>query len=457
MLDGRKEIAYTNFSSLGMGIIMKQKINLRLILVAVIAATLTMISILFVCYNLFQEQVKKDLRITANALSVTGVSEFAKDDVIYDEKDLRITWIATDGTVLYDNDVSADSMTNHLNRPEISEAFENGWGESIRESDTLNMKTFYYAVLLSDGTVLRVSIEARSLSSVFMQIFPIMLIVILVIIIGCVLISHLLTKQLMLPIREMAENIDDVPSESVYKELTPFIERIREQHEDILASAKNRQDFTANVSHELKTPLTAISGYAELIENNMVDSNKQVKFAGDIKKNADRLVVLINDIIRLSELDHSEAGANFTKQNLYEVAKERVELLQNNATKKNVALSLIGEDTFVLSNRGMLIELLDNLIQNAIRYNVSGGKVMVEIVKENNSTVLVVKDTGIGIPEEDRDRIFERFYRVDKSRSRETGGTGLGLAIVKHIVELHGGKIELDSTLGVGTCVKIRF
>ena len=226
-------------------------------------------------------------------------------------------------------------------------------------------------VLLSDGTVLRVSTEARSLRSVFMQIFPITLIVILVIIIVCVFISHLLTQRLMLPIKEMSENIDDVPADSVYKELSPFIVRIREQHENILAAAKNRQDFPANVSHELKTPLTAISGYAELIENKMVDGETQVKFAGDIKKNADRLVTLINDIIRLSEIDHSEAGVNFSEENLFEVAKERVELLQNNAEKKNVTLNLYGEDTFVLSNRGMLIELLDNLIQNAIRYNVS--------------------------------------------------------------------------------------
>lgn len=435
---------------------MKQKINIRLILVSTIAMAMTTIAIIFVCYGLFQEQVKKDLRITADALAVTGVSKFADADNSYDEKDLRITWIAADGTVLYDNDVSADTMANHMDRPEVRDAFLTGVGESIRESDTMNMKTFYHANLLSDGTVLRVSTEARSLSSVFMQIFPLMVIGIVIIMIICVLISNLLTKQLMLPIKEMAENID-APSESAYKELSPFIERIREQHEDILAAAKNRQDFTANVSHELKTPLTAISGYAELIENQMVDDEKQVKFASDIKKNADRLVVLINDIIRLSELDYSEAGVNFSEQNLYEVAKERVELLQNPASKKNVSLTLKGQDVFVLSNRGMLIELLDNLIQNAIRYNVPGGKVSVEVLREGRKSILVVKDTGIGIPEEDKDRIFERFYRVDKSRSRETGGTGLGLAIVKHIVDLHGGTIELDSTLGVGTCIKIFF
>lgn len=435
---------------------MKQRINIRLTLVAILAAAMTMISIILVCYSLFQEQVKKDLRITANALAVTGVSQFADRDKTYNEKDLRLTWIASDGTVLYDNDVMADTMANHMDRPEVKAAFLDGWGEAVRESDTLNMKTFYHATLLSDGTVLRVSTEARTISSVFMQVFPIMMILILFIIVVCVFISHLLTKQLMLPIKEMAENID-APSESAYKELSPFIERIREQHEDILAAAKNRQDFTANVSHELKTPLAAISGYAELIENRMVEGEKQIKFAADIRKNADRLVVLINDIIRLSELDQSKAGFNFTQQNLYEVALERVELLQNYAAQKNITLTLTGRDTFALSNRGMLTEVLDNLIQNAIRYNVPGGRVEVEVKKENNNTLLIVKDTGIGIPEEDRDRIFERFYRVDKSRSRETGGTGLGLAIVKHIVELHGGKIELQSTLGVGTSVKIYF
>ena len=436
---------------------MKQKINLRLILVAILAVILTTVSIIWVCYSLFQEQVKKDLRITAGALAVTGVSDFAEDEAVYDEKNLRITWIASDGTVLYDNDVAANQMVNHLNRPEVIAAFRDGYGESIRESDTMNMKTFYYARLLKDGTVLRLSTEARSLSSVFMQVFPIMLLVILLIIILCVFISHLLTKQLMKPINDIAANIDDVPSESVYKELSPFIERIREQHEDILAAAKNRQDFTANVSHELKTPLTAISGYAELIENGMVDSEKEKKFASDIKRNADRLVVLINDIIRLSELDHSEAGVNLSQQNIYEVAKERVELLQNSAIKKGVKLTLTGEDIFVLSNRGMLIELLDNLIQNAIRYNVPNGKIIVAIAKEEIGVVLSVKDTGIGIPEADIDRVFERFYRVDKSRSRDTGGTGLGLAIVKHIVELHDGKIEIKSKLSEGTEIKIIF
>lgn len=432
---------------------MKQKINIRLIVVAILAAVMTMIGIVLICYNLFQAQIMDDLRTTAVVLSNTNISEIANSDTSH--VDLRITWIDSDGSVIYDNDVSADTLTNHMDRPEVIAAMKYGEGESIRKSDTLNMKTFYQAILLDDGTVLRVSTKARSLSSVFIHAFPLMLIIILLIVIACVFIGHLLTNQLIAPIKVMADNIDGVPSEAVYKELTPFVDRIREQHEDILHAAKSRQDFTANVSHELKTPLTAISGYAELIENQMVDDEKKIKFAGDIRKNADRLVVLINDIIRLSELDNSELDVSYTKQNLYEVAKERVELLQSNASKKSVSLSLTGEDAYVLSNKGMLIELLDNLVQNAIRYNVPNGEVNVRVYNTQKGVVLSVSDTGIGIPEEDKERIFERFYRVDKSRSRETGGTGLGLAIVKHIVELHSGTIEIESELGTGTTISV--
>ncbi|MDD6037432.1 MAG: ATP-binding protein [bacterium] len=436
---------------------MKQKINIRLVLVAILSATMTMLGIVFISYSLFGEQVRKDLKATAEILAATGIDKIADGEHVYTEDNLRITWIDADGNVRYDNDVAIGEMENHMNRPEVKAAFEQGSGASIRKSDTLNMKTFYQAILLDDGTVLRVATNARSLTSVFMQAIPIMLIIILLIIVICVLVSHLLTKQLLLPIKELAENIDQVPTDSVYRELSPFVNRIREQHEDILAAARSRQDFTANVSHELKTPLTAISGYAELIENRMVDEQKQIKFAGDIRKNADRLVSLINDIIRLSELDHSETKGGFTTQDLYEVAEERVELLQEVAAKKGVHLSLQGERAMVLSNRGMLVELFDNLIENAIRYNVKDGSVVVEIKMDAGSAKLIISDTGIGIPEADRERIFERFYRVDKSRSRETGGTGLGLAIVKHIVELHDGEIRLQSELGKGTMIQVIF
>ena len=436
---------------------MKQKINLSLMTLSVLAIFVTMFCLTSVYYNLFQEQVRKDLKIEARLLSETGISRLVENQGFIGDEEIRITWISQDGQVLYDNDVDTHYLTNHLDREEVKAAFETGSGESVRESDTMNMRTFYYAVLLEDGTVLRVATRARSLISVFFSAFPVMLLILLVILGLCLTLSHLLTRQLLEPIREMAEDLENVPATSTYSELSPFLDRIREQHEDILAAARSRQDFTANVSHELKTPITAISGYAELIENRMVDEKQQIKFAGDIRKNADRLVSLINDIIRLSELDYGGGTLDFTSVDLYEVAEERVELLRTNAGSKNVSLILEGSSCMVTSNRSLLIELIDNLVQNAIRYNTPNGYVNILVEQRDGNAVLQVSDTGIGIPKADQSRVFERFYRVDKSRSRETGGTGLGLAIVKHIVELHNGNIRLESEVGKGTKIRIEL
>lgn len=432
---------------------MKQKINVRLILIAFLATIVTTISVTVVHYRLFQEQVKHDLRLETELLCEADIEELIAKEAVKNNADIRITWIGKDGEVLFDNDANASQLTNHMNRPEVKAAFETGQGEATRESETMKMRTFYYARLMEDGTVLRISKEAVSLVSVFLSVFPIILVIILVITIVCVAVSHFLTKQLLRPIERMAQNLDEAESE--YKELTPFMEHIREQHANVLASAKSRQDFTANVSHELKTPLTAISGYAELIENRMVSQEKEVHFAAEIRKNADRLVSLINDIIRLSELDQKENTPDFEQLDLYAVAEERLELLRENARSKNIQVELHGGCTYVLSNKGMLTELIDNLGQNAIRYNVVNGKVDITVEKEGTHAVLTVEDTGIGIPPKDQERVFERFYRVDKSRSKETGGTGLGLAIVKHIVELHDGEIQLKSEVNKGTQIRI--
>lgn len=434
---------------------MKQKINSRLLFISMVVLALATVSITFVYYGLFQEQVKKDLRVEAELLKNAGITEFVKNEAMLSNEDIRITWIKSDGSVIYDNDANAEYLSNHLNRPEVDAAFKRGVGESVRESDTMNMRTFYYAIIMDDGTVLRVATEARSLLNVFLSASGIIIFIIILIIVLCIFISHFLTVQLLEPIKRLADSIDDNSSIVGYKELEPFMNRIREQHEDILASAKSRQDFTANVSHELKTPLTAISGYAELIENRMVDEEKVIHFSAEIRKNADRLVSLINDIIRLSELDHKESTPEFVSLDLYEIAEERLELLRSNAREKNIQISLKGENCMVLSNKGMLIELIDNLVQNAIRYNVQNGMVEVCVGHNKNHAVLKVSDSGIGIPKNEQKRVFERFYRVDKSRSRETGGTGLGLAIVKHIVEIHDGSIELESEVKKGTSITV--
>ncbi len=441
---------------------MKNKINKRLVGIAVLAVIATVIGITIIYYGLFQRQVRADLSVSAKLLKDTLYFESVNidtDDIDLstDIEELRVTWVAEDGTVLYDNDASAKLLTNHNDRPEIKEAFSDGMGEAIRKSDTMNKNTIYYAIRLDNGTVLRVATDVQSRLAVFVSAAPVIALIILIIITVCIVISHLLTKQLLKPIEVMASNLENSDYESPYKELDPLFEMLRSQHTDVLAAAKARQDFTANVSHELKTPLTAISGYAELLEGGMVSEEKQKHFYQEIRKNADRLLALINDIIKLSELDRVEHGMVFETIDLYEVAHECVHDLSVSAKLKDITIAIDGKDSPIHGNKELIKELIENLVQNAIRYNNPGGKVLVSVNTIDNSTCLIVKDNGIGIPAVDQQRVFERFYRVDKSRSKATGGTGLGLAIVKHIVEIHDAKIELDSAPGVGTTISVLF
>lgn len=440
---------------------MKRKINTRLVLIAILAVLASTISTTIVYYNLFQRQIRNDLSVSAKLLKDTHyfeTSDINPDniDLSTDISELRVTWVDTDGTVLYDNDASTTALGNHSDRPEIQEAFENGVGECVRRSNTMNKNTFYYAVLLDNKTVLRVSTEVGSIWSVFLAVSPMIMLIVIIIVVVCIALSHMLTRQLIAPIEKMAQNMEDASMEPPYKELVPFASMIRKQHTDILSAAKARQDFSANVSHELKTPLTAISGYAELIEAGMVDEEKQKHFIQEIRKNAQRLLSLINDIIRLSELDRTDSQSTFDKFDLNEIVSECMEALDVNAKSRQVTLEYTGEKCNICGSKEMMRELTDNLVQNAIRYNKPNGSVWVE-VHGGDQPRLVVKDNGIGIPADEQQRIFERFYRVDKSRSKATGGTGLGLAIVKHIVEIHDAKLSLESELGQGTTITVNF
>ncbi len=450
---------------------MRRKINLRLIGISVAVAIVTMLCMIFVFYGIFREQVRADLRTNAEVLKavemfdredqqdrIDSISQLQSLSEAWGNIDLRVTWIDADGTVLFDNDANSSTLENHADRPEVQEAFASGEGETVRRSNTMGQNTFYYAILLDDGSVLRLAANASSIYNLLVNALPVMIFIVVIIILVSVLVAHLLTRQLLKPIDKLSENIEDASHVPVYKELVPFVETIREQHEDILSAAKIRQDFTASVSHELKTPLTAISGYAELIENHMVDEEQQTRFAGEIRQNADRLVTLINDIIRLSELDNGAADQPVTEQvDLYQVARDCVDMLEVSAQKQKVHLSIEGSSCIIRGNHNMIVELVDNLCQNAIRYNKENGEVRVSVKIEGDQPVLTVQDTGIGIPEEMQKRVFERFFRVDQSRSRESGGTGLGLAIVKHIVELHDAEIVLESEIGKGTTIKVIF
>ena len=232
---------------------------------------------------------------------------------------------------------------------------------------------------------------------------------------------------------------------------------MKEVNGEMLENAKLRQEFTANVTHELKTPLTSISGYAELIENGMASEADVKRFAQGIHTNANRLIILINDIIRLSELDSADEEIDMEELDLYAMAKTCVGMLEPSAEKHHVTISANGESSLIYANRMMMEELLYNLCDNAIRYNNENGKVEVSVKKEKEYTMLSVKDTGIGISKEHQERVFERFYRVDKSRSKSTGGTGLGLAIVKHIIVKHHARLLVDSEVGKGTVMQVIF
>ncbi len=437
---------------------MKKKINFQLIGISILAIFVTLMLTLTIFYDLYKKQVQDDLRTTCRVLKSANI--FREDNRAgyhFDIKELRVTWIDKDGTVLYDNDVDANTMENHAKRPEVISAFQKGYGEEIRKSATMNKSTFYYAMRLSDGTVLRVAKEEGNLWSLVSSVVPIIVLVMIFMILLCILLAQILTRSIIRPIEEMTLNIDDYSIAPAYKELVPFVHMIRAQHADILKGAKMRQDFTANVSHELKTPLTAISGYAELMENNMVAPDEISPFAAKIRQNAERLLSLINDIIRLSELDNVEEKTLFEAFDLSDLARQCVENLKMYAHKHDVTIVCIGVPTIINANKDMISELLENLCNNAIRYNNKNGNVIVEVGTKDGHAFLQVRDTGIGIPKEHQERVFERFYRVDKSRSKQTGGTGLGLAIVKHIVAIHDAELTLDSEVGKGTTITVLF
>lgn len=438
---------------------MKNKIQREFILVALSSILLTTVLVTAVFSGFFRNEILDELRTCARVIQSAGIfdgQEEVNTDVGADE--LRITLIDTDGTVIYDNDVAVGDLDNHGNRPEVELASEQGEGLAVRRSNTLDRDAFYYAVQQEDGTVLRVAKEASSVWDIFRSALPISLALALLILILCILLSARATKSLMAPITQLAEHLDEEETMPVYKEMIPFVNTIRKQHDDIMRNAKMRQDFTANVSHELKTPLTSISGYAELIEHNMVSQTDIPRFAGEIHRSATRLLTTINDIIKLSELDVMETTTLvLDRLPLYQMAENCVDMLQVNAEKHQVTLKLEGEPAYIMGNREMVDEVLYNLCDNAIRYNNINGSVVVRVKPEGEKVRLCVEDTGIGIPEKHQSRVFERFYRVDKSRSKATGGTGLGLAIVKHIVAQHEAEMKLESEPGKGTRITILF
>lgn len=440
---------------------MKKKINIRFIMIAALAIVVTALSAMLVYYNILKEQVFGDLKAYAHVIELLNIDDLAveieKDPYNPIDDDLRITLIGTDGEVLYESLLNKDEMDNHNERPEIIEAREKGEGEAVRYSATSGTHTFYYAERLQNGNVLRIGRDSVSVNRIMVNTLVIVLVIALCILFVCMGISHYLTKKLVEPIEKLATNIMLVDENNVYEEIRPFVNTIKEQHINIINNAQLRQEFTANVSHELKTPLTAISGYAELIGNGMTGKEDTIRFSNEIHSNANRLLSLINDIIKLSELDEADHQMEMERIDLYKLAENCVQMMQVTAEKQGIRLTLQGESTMAMANKGLMDEVFYNLCSNAIRYNKPGGNVTVTVGTKDERPFLSVADTGIGIPKECQERVFERFYRVDKSRSKSTGGTGLGLAIVKHIVAQHNAALHLDSELDEGTTIEIVF
>lgn len=437
---------------------MKKKINTYLLLTVVITLMATLSMAVAIFHHMYREQVIEDMQTYTSLLeSMVSSGEELQEHYTDNDPDLRVTIVSQDGTVEYDSKAQEGQLGNHADRPEIQIAREEGEGYSVRHSDTLDMDMYYYAMLLESGDVLRISREEASIWGMFTSTTQGILGIGILMFVVCFILSRYITKSIVNPIEKLAEDIESIDEIDTYEELIPFITTIHEQHDDIIKSAKMRQEFTANVSHELKTPLTSISGYAELIETGIAGEENVRRFAKEIHRNAVRLLTLINDIIRLSELDSDQMEVSFSDLDLFDISETCVEMLKFNAANHNIKIACYGSKCMIRANREMMEELLFNLCDNAIRYNHPGGRVDVSVGMLGEQVFLKVKDTGIGIPTESQERVFERFYRVDKSRSKSTGGTGLGLAIVKHIVAKHHAVIELKSEYGKGTEITVVF
>jgi two-component system phosphate regulon sensor histidine kinase PhoR len=438
---------------------MNKKIFNAIWIVAIVVFLASLTFIMSVSYNYFSglqlKQLKTEAELASRGVSMSGMDYLNS----LEAKDYRITWIDVDGTVLFDNAVNTDEMENHLEREEIKEALADGYGESVRYSSTLSDKQLYSAIRLSDGSVLRLSIVQMAVWTLLLGFAqPICFVILIAFVLSFVLASSI-TKWILKPINSI--DPDDplkYINEEEYKEIVPLLRRIQSQNEqwkrdqkEIEKAALIRQEFTANVSHELKTPLHAISGYAELIENEMVKDEDIKPFAGKIREESNRMTKLVEDIIDLTRLDNGGVEMKWEKCDLFRIAENAIDSLEVAASVLDVTVNVKGSDAPIWGVPQLLYSIIYNLCDNAIKYNHAGGCVEVTVHPDVNETIIFVKDTGIGIPEESCERIFERFYRVDKSRSKEVGGTGLGLSIVKHAVMIHNGKIGVKSELGEGT------
>ena len=403
--------------------------------------------------GLMERETRQEADYIVKAIEISGTDYLKQMDEV--EKNTRITLIDPAGDVLYDSTEDAVTLQNHKNRPEIKAAHKNGTGQEVRRSMTMSKEMFYYAKLLPDGNVLRVSKTMNTALHTAISILPIMGLIAVVALAFAYLLSRQQVAKLIRPINEL--DLEEPLENEVYEELTPLLESIDKQNKEKEAIANMRKEFSANVSHELKTPLTSISGYAEIMKSGIVKPEDMPRFSEKIYNEARRLITLVEDIIKLSHLDEGKVELEKEDIDLYDLTREIISRLAPQASARKVHMELTGESVIYNGVRQILDEMVYNICENAIKYNRVDGIVTVSAKREKNEVVLTVADTGNGIDETFREQIFEPFFRVDKSRSRELGGVGLGLALVREIVRVHDGKIEVRGNEQGGTTFEVRM
>lgn len=444
---------------------MKKSIFRYVLAASVSITVVSFLLMVFVAYgylsDILRDHLREELDLAARGVEMSG-GEYLRG---FTDKSLRFTWVDAGGTVIFDSKAGAQGMENHLSREEISEALESGSGESVRYSDTLSELRVYSALRLSDGTVLRISGSRKTLTYLMLGfLLPMLLIVAFAFLMSFLLASRI-AKRLVRPINDIDP---DKPTKYIgkreYSEIEPLLKRMEAQRLQIKADSAElektsliRQEFTANVSHELKTPLHAIAGYAELIESGLASEEDIRPFAGKIRAEAGRMTKLVSDIIELSKLDSGAAGTQREHVDLYRIAENAVDSLEYTASEAGITIKLSGVSAVIEGIPRVLYSIIYNLCDNAVKYNKFGGSVSVNVADLGESAVVSVRDTGIGIPKADIDRIFERFYRVDKSHSGDVGGTGLGLSIVKHGALIHKASVNVESIEGIGSEFTVTF
>lgn len=410
-------------------------------------------------YGYFEKKIFEELKTESTLLEGYNLSENSEDLSALSKLKTqnRITLIHTDGTVYFDNTVDASGMENHALRSEFLKAKEDGMSTSSRYSSTMLEKTLYFAKLLENGDVLRISCDQHTVGVLVLGMSQILLIMLVIAMIISGVTASILSKKIIEPLNKI--NLENPESTDVYEELKPFTKRIAEENFEKSQREELRQQFTANVSHELKTPLTSISGFAEILKQGGTDEKTTKDFADTIYEESQRMIALINDIIKLSKLDEKSISLEKEPLSLREITREAIEVITPIAEKKNVSLNLSGDSGLINGVRPVIYEMVYNLIDNAVKYNNENGivSIRIETITETHNVILTVQDNGIGIPEREKERIFERFYRIDKSRSRELGGTGLGLSIVKHAAKYHNASVLVESKEGDGSTFKVIF